>query len=181
MKTQMIVGVTTCGLPCLPSFLLGQDLPVTGERSVAFPQSFKCTTNSPCNNITGDILRIEESYWIQSPDGTETHLKVTRDTKMEEIPKVGDKVAAQIRSNGEANAIVKLAEILKPKDLPASSHAQKDFREGQLSQPGSGQARQGQDYLKQSDAEVGGKMQYPERPSGGNIDPNSQLDAPTRR
>ena len=47
--------------------------------------------HSPCRNLTGEILRIEESYWIQGPEGEETHVKVTRDAKMAEIPKVGAK------------------------------------------------------------------------------------------
>ena len=183
MKPYTIVGIAAGGVLCLSSLALSQDMPVTGEKSVAFPPSFKCSSNSPCLNITGEILRIEESYWIQGPDGLETHVKVTRDTKMEDIPKVGDKVAAQLTSTGEANAIVKLAEIPKPKDLPAPSHAQKDFRESQSSQPGgSGQAKQRQDHLKQSDAEVGGKMQSQDPLSGGgNIDPSTNLDDAPRR
>jgi hypothetical protein len=179
MKTRTIVGIAACGLLCLPALSLSQDLPVTGEGSVAFPPSFKCSTNSPCRNITGEILRIEESYWIQDPEGGETHVKVTRNTKMEEVPKVGDKIAAQLTSKGEANAIVKLAEIPKPKDLPAPSHAQKDFRESQSNQPAvSGQAKQGQDHIKQSDAEAGGKMQSLDPQSGGgNMNPSER---PTR-
>jgi hypothetical protein len=129
MKTTTIIGIAACGLLCLPSLSLSQDQPVTGENSVAFPQSFKCSTQSPCRNITGEILRIEESYWVRSPEGAETHLKVTRDTKMEELPKVGDSIAAQLTSTGEANAIVKLDELPKPKDLPAPAHSQKEFRE----------------------------------------------------
>ena len=182
-KMYTMAGIAACGLLCLPSLSVSQDQPVTGEKSVAFPPSFKCSTHSPCRNITGEILRIEESYWIQGPEGDETHVKVTRDTKMEAEPKVGDRVAAQVTSKGEANAIVKLAEIPKPKDLRAPSHAQKDFREGQSNQPaGSDQAKQGQDHIKQSDAESGGKMQSLDPLSGGgNIDPSSKMDQrPTR-
>jgi len=178
MKTRTIILIATCGLLSLPSLAFSQDQPVTGDKLVVFPPSFKCSTNSPCRNLTGEILRIEESYWIQGPEGEETHVRVTRDTKMAELPKVGDKIAAQLTSKGEANAIVKLAEIPKPKDLPAPPHAQKDFREGQSSQPaGSGQAKQGQDHIQQSDAEVGGKMQSIDPLSGGgNIDPSSKMD-----
>ena len=178
MNIHMIVGIAACGLLSLPSLAFSQDQPVTGDKSVVFPPSFKCSTNSPCRNLTGEILRIEESYWIQGAEGEETHVRVTRDTKMAEIPKVGDKIAAQLTSKGEANAIVKLADIPKPKDLPAPPHAQKDFRESPSSQPaGSGQAKQGQDHIQQSDAEVGGKIQSPDPLSGGgNIDPSSNMD-----
>jgi len=178
MKKYTMVGIAACGLLCLPSMSLSQDQPVTGEKSVAFPPSFKCSTNSPCHNLTGEILRIEESYWVQGPEGEETHVKVTRDTKMEELPKVGDKVAAQLTSKGEANAIVELAEIPKPKNLPGPPHAQKDFRESHPSQSAeSSQAKQGQEHIKQSDAEVSGKMQSLDPLSGGgNIDPSSKID-----
>ena len=99
MNTQMILGIAACSVLCVPSLSWGQDQPVTGERSVlTFPPSFKCSTQSPCRNVMGEILRIEESYWIQDPEGWETHLKVTRDTKMEDLPKVGDRIAAQLRS-----------------------------------------------------------------------------------
>ena len=143
MNPYTIIGIAICGLLSWPSLSLSQDQPVTGEKSVTFPPTFKCSTKSPCSNVTGEILRIEESYSIQAPDGEETHLKVTRDTKMDEVPKVGDSIAAQPTSNGEANAIVKLPEIPKPKALSAPSHSQKDFRDSQTTQPvGNGQAVQ---------------------------------------
>jgi hypothetical protein len=78
--------------------------------------------------VTGEIFRIEESYWVKSPEGKETHMKVTRDTKMEGLPKVGDNIAAQLSSTGDANAIVKLDEIPKPKDLSLPARSQKDLR-----------------------------------------------------
>jgi len=178
MNIHMIVRIAACGLLSLPSLAFSQDQPVTGDKSVVFPPSFKCSTNSPCRNLTGEILRIEESYWIQGAEGEETHVRVTRDTKMAEIPKVGDKIAVQLTSKGEANAIVKLAEIPKPKDLPAPPHAQKDFRESPSGQPtGSGQATPRQAPGGQSDAEIGGKIQSGDPLSGGgNIDPGSKVD-----
>ena len=168
MKIQMILGIAACGLLSWPSLLLSQDQPVTGEKSVAFPPSYKCSTNSPCRNITGEILRIEESYWIQGPEGAETHLKVTRDTKMEEVPKVGDKIAAQVTSKGEANSVVKLAEIPKPQALPVPSHSQKELREAP--------AKQGQSQSGESTA--GSRENVPNLDplsGGGNIDPSSKM------
>ena len=130
MKAYTIIGIAACGLLSLPSLSWSQDQPVTGEKSVIFPPTYKCSTNSPCRNITGEILRIEEDYWVRDPvEGAETHLRITRETKMDGEPKVGDSIAAQLRSNGEVNSIVKLDEIPKPKDLPAPAHSQKEFRE----------------------------------------------------
>ena len=171
MKTHMMVGIAACGLLSLPSLTFSQDQPVTGDKSVVFPENYKCSTNSPCRNITGEILRIEESYWVQAPGGGETHVRVTRETKMEDVPKVGDKIAAQLSSNGDANAIVKLRQIPKPLELPVPAHAQKDFREN----------TQGQAPRRQSEAETSGKMQSIDPLSGGgNIDPSSKMDETTR-
>jgi hypothetical protein len=183
MRIHMIVGIAACGLMSLPSLALSQDQPVTGQKSVVFPHNVKCSTNSPCHNITGKIVRIEESYWIHDPEGGETHLRVTRDTKMEEEPKVGDKIAAQLTSKGDANAIVKLAEIPKPKELPVPTRAGKDFREYQPGQPtASGQAEQGSPTTRQSDAETSGRMQSLDPLSGGgNIDPSSKIEEPPAR
>jgi hypothetical protein len=129
MKAYTIIGIAAFGLLSLPSLSWSQDQPVTGEKSVTFPPTYKCSTNSPCRNITGEILRIEEDYWVRDPEGAETHLRVTRETKMDEVPKVGDSIAAQLRSNGEVNTIVKLPEFPKSKELSAPSRSQKDLRE----------------------------------------------------
>ncbi|HSS31256.1 MAG TPA: hypothetical protein VLL06_09585 [Nitrospiraceae bacterium] len=178
-----IVGIAALSLLSLPSLAFSQDQTVTGDKSVVFPPRFKCSTNSPCRNLTGEILRIEESYWIQDPGGGETHVRVTRDTKMAEIPKVGDKIAAQLTSNGDANAIVKLAEIPKPKELPVPARAEKDFRENQPGQAtASGQAEQGSPTNRRSEAEVSGKVKSLDPLSGGgNIDPSSKMEQPTAR
>ena len=57
-------------------------------------------------------------------------MKVTSDTKMEQLPKVGDRIAAQLTSTGDANAIAKLDTLPKPKDLGLPAHSQKEVREG---------------------------------------------------
>ena len=128
MKTYTILGIAALGLLSLPAVSFGERQTVTGEKSVAFPQSDKCSTNSPCQNVTGELLRIEESYWIKTPEGGETHLKVTKDTKMKGLPKVGDSIAAQLSSTGDADAIVKLDEMPKPKEMKVPSQSQQDFR-----------------------------------------------------
>src|SRR6185436_10136009 len=62
----------------------------------AFPPSEKCSSSRPCHNVSGEILRIEESYWIRMPNGDQMHVKASRDSKMDSLPRVGDRVAAQI-------------------------------------------------------------------------------------
>jgi hypothetical protein len=130
MNSYIKLGMMAWGLLIFPVMSFGQT--VTGEKSVAFPQTspqtYTCSTNSPCRNITGQILRIEESYWVRTPEGGETHLKVTRDTKMEDLPKVGDNIAAQLTSTGEAQSIVTLEEFPKAIELPSPSHSQKELR-----------------------------------------------------
>ena len=132
MNRSIKIGIIAWGLLSLPAMSLGQDQTVTGEKSVAFPQTspqtYTCSINSPCRNITGQILRIEESYWVRTPEGGETHLKVTKDTKMEDLPKVGDNIAAQLTSTGEAQSIVTIDEFPKPTELPQPSHSQKELR-----------------------------------------------------
>ena len=131
MKTYTILGIALCGLLSLPALALSQEQALTGEKSLTFPDSYNtytCSVNSPCRNVTGKIMRIEESYWIRNSEGGETHLKVTRDTKMENLPKVGDIIGAQLSSSGEANAIVKLEDLPKPKEIAAPSLTQKDLR-----------------------------------------------------
>lgn len=78
MKPTMIVGIAVPSLLGLATLSFAQEPPVTGEQSVDFPPSYNCSTGSPCRNVTGDIYRIEESYWVKTPEGSETHMKVTR-------------------------------------------------------------------------------------------------------
>lgn len=128
-----MVGIVALSLLSVPAILFAeqevmQQKNVTGQKAITFPQSDKCSTNSPCNNVMGEILRIEESYWIKTPDGGETHLKVSKDTKMEGLPKIGDTIAAQLTSRGDADAIVKLDEMPKPKEMKVPSTSHEEFR-----------------------------------------------------
>ena len=143
MKAYTILGIVACSLLSVPSLSWSQDQPVTGEKAVTFQPTYKCSTHSPCQNITGEILRIEEDYWVRDPEGGEIHLRVTKETKMDQEPTVGERIAAQLRSNGEANTIVKLSELPKAKELADPLHSQKDFRDSQATQPaGNGEAMQ---------------------------------------
>ena len=129
MKPSMLIGMAVSVLLSWPLISAGQEPAITGEKAVNFPLSVRCSANSPCSNVTGEITQIEESYWITTPEGKETHLKVTRDTKMDQLPKVGDTIAAQLTSTGDANAIIKLNELPKPKALGFPDRSQKEVRE----------------------------------------------------
>ncbi len=89
----------------------------THQMTPKFPKSDKCTTSEPCRDVIGEIVRVEESYWIKMPNGHETHMRVTADTKMDSRVKVGDPIAAQLTSSGTADAIKKLKEMPKPTEL----------------------------------------------------------------
>lgn len=94
----------------------------------AFPQSDNCTTSEPCRNVTGKIVKIEESYWVAQPNGVHSHIRVVPDTKIQSRVNVGDSIVAQVKSNGEAEAVLKMEEPLKPKELPVPSGSLKDMR-----------------------------------------------------
>jgi len=101
---------------------------VTNPQSpVAFPPSEKCTKSSPCTNLMGEVVRIEERYWIKQPNGSETTLHVVGDTNMKTLPKVGDKIAAQVDSTGDAQAIIKIQEFPKPQ-MPVPEKTHEDLR-----------------------------------------------------
>jgi hypothetical protein len=93
----------------------------------AFPLSENCTTNAPCRNVTGEIVKIEESYWIAQPNGVQSHVRVVPGTKIQSRVKVGDNVAAQVRSNGEAEAVLKM-DPPKVRELPVPDSSLKEIR-----------------------------------------------------
>ena len=109
-----------------------QERVLTNPPTVApdISPSRACTKSSPCQNLTGQITRIEESYWIKTPDGRETHLKVTPETKVDTLLKKGDNIAAQVTSTGNAEAIVKLEDLPKPPEIAVPSTKSDDVRQG---------------------------------------------------
>ena len=94
----------------------------------AFPPSDKCSTSAPCRNVAGEIVKIEESYWIQQPDGTQTHIRVKSDTKIESRVKVGDSIAAQVTSSGDAEAVLKLGSTPHSTELTVPAKELGDLR-----------------------------------------------------
>ncbi|HEU5407470.1 MAG TPA: hypothetical protein VFU48_06865 [Nitrospira sp.] len=89
----------------------------THQLTPKFPKSDKCTNSSPCRDVVGEIVRIEENYWVKMPNGNETHMRVSPETKIESRVKVGDSIAAQLTSAGDADAIMKLKEMPKTDEL----------------------------------------------------------------
>jgi hypothetical protein len=121
----------------VPGVSFGQEQSVTaGEKKThgstatmpVFPPSDKCSSSSPCHNILGEVLRIEESYWLKLPNGDQMRVKASRESKMDSLPKVGDRVAAQITSTGDVEAIVKLDEMPKPDELPVPQKSFQNLR-----------------------------------------------------
>src|ERR1051326_5406921 len=112
MKMRYAIGVGTIMMACLP--LVASSEP-TGDNGTAKPSAtefapgFQCTSSRPCQNVTGEVLIIEESYLVREANGHEFRMKVTRETKMKELPKVGDTVAAQLTSDGKVQSIAKIA------------------------------------------------------------------------
>ena len=83
---------------------------------------------TPCMNVAGEVVKIEESYWIQQPNGNQIHVRVKPETKIDSRVKVGDNIAAQLTSRGDAEAVVKLSEKQKSMDLPIPSRELQDVR-----------------------------------------------------
>ena len=136
MIKHIAIGAAVLAVVAIPAGSWGEENVVTSPQEridnpkatmPEFPPSPNCTTNKPCRNVLGEIVRIEESYWIRQPNGTELHFKSDKETKLQVLPKVGDSVEAQITSNGDAQAIRKV-QIPKPKELAIPDKSLKDLR-----------------------------------------------------
>jgi hypothetical protein len=139
MKLQIGLAIVTASLFTVPIVSMSQERTTTGPEKApdqaniqstmpAFPPSDKCSTSSPCRNVEGEIVKIEESYWIKQPNGIESHLRVKPDTKIQSRVKVGDSIAAQVLSNGDAEAVIKMKEVTQPKELSVPSKELGDLR-----------------------------------------------------
>lgn len=131
------VLITTVIFGAAPSFGVTEEQePVISNPQApapAFPPSRACTKSSPCQNVTGEVIKVEEAYWIKTPTGLETRLKVTDDTKMNAPLKKGDKIAAQVTSTGEAEAVVKMDELPKRPTASVPDTTAEDIRRQQSS------------------------------------------------
>ena len=136
MRLHVSLGILAIGLLILPanSFSQKQTTVTPSPQTAvqghipAFPPSDKCSTSTPCRNVEGEIVKIEESYWIKQPNGTQTHLRVKPDTKIGSRVKVGDTIAAQVTSSGDAEAVILLEEMPKSIELPVPSKELGDMR-----------------------------------------------------
>lgn len=136
MTTRILITLTAV-LLAVPGLSLGQeqivsppDKKMTSSPAAipTLPPSDRCSSSAPCRNIMGEVQRIEESYWIKLPDGNQLHVKASDATKMQDLPRVGDKVVAQVTSTGEAEAIVKVQEVPKPMELELPPKSFNDLR-----------------------------------------------------
>lgn len=117
--TILIAGVGLVGSMGISLSTAEEHSPSSATHQLApkFPKSDKCSTSSPCRDVVGEIVRIEENYWIKLPNGNETHMRVTPETKIESRVKVGDPIAAQLTSTGDADAIKKLNQMPTANEL----------------------------------------------------------------
>ncbi len=128
------ITIAVVALACLPGISVAEreamQPPVSNMApgAPAFPPNERCSTNSPCTNIAGEILRIEESYWVRTANGREVHLKVTGDSNLKELPKVGDNIAAQLDSTGGVQALMKLPGPMKQKQAEVPTKTFEDPR-----------------------------------------------------
>ena len=100
----------------------------TSNSAPTFPPSPNCTTSSPCRHVMGEVTKIEETYWIKQPNGNELHMLTTKDSRLETLPKVGDKIAAQVTSTGKVNALVTIDEFPKGNQVDKPSGSLGDVR-----------------------------------------------------
>jgi hypothetical protein len=76
----------------------------------------------------GEVTKIEETYWIKQPNGNELHLLSTKDSRLETLPKVGDKIAAQVTSTGKVNALMTIDEFPQGNKVDTPSGSLSDLR-----------------------------------------------------
>lgn len=58
--------------------------------------------------VKGELLKIEgENYVVKDASGMEIRLHVSKETKTESLPQVGDKIEAQVTAEGHATEIKK--------------------------------------------------------------------------
>ncbi|MES4786908.1 MAG: hypothetical protein C4294_15065 [Nitrospiraceae bacterium] len=90
---------TDCVAVCLAGVLGASDPgPVIGEPGDQPGPVF--------NTVRGDVLNIEDEFsFVKDMSGHEIRLHVDRDTQMKDRIKVGDKIEAQVTSDGHVKSI----------------------------------------------------------------------------
>ena len=128
MAMPVQTGMVLLALGSLPIVAWGQESTISAPPQATFQPSANCSTASPCRNVTGEVVKIEESYWIQLPNGQQTHIRVKPDTKIDSRVKLGDSIAAQVTSTGDADAVIKLTDKPQALDLPKPGKSLTDIR-----------------------------------------------------
>jgi hypothetical protein len=112
----------------LPIVAWGQEFTITARPQATFPPSANCTTASPCRNVTGEVIKIEESYWIQLPNGQQTHIRVKPDTKIDSRVKSATASPRNSPPQEDADAVIKLTDKPQAMDLPKPGKSLTDIR-----------------------------------------------------
>jgi hypothetical protein len=128
MKTKLGLALVLGVVCTMPLVSVSQESTTTPPPQATFPPSEKCTIATPCRNVTGEVVKIEESYWIQFPNGQQTHIRVKPNTKIDSRVKVGDSIAAQLTSTGDADAVIKLSDKPEAVELPKPDKSLTDVR-----------------------------------------------------
>jgi hypothetical protein len=90
--------------------LMGMVLSLSGLMVIGMAGSAMCQATgesaTPAQIVKGDVLDMEgEFYMVKDISGHEMRLHVNKDTKMEDRIKVGDKIEAQVTSEGHVKSI----------------------------------------------------------------------------
>ncbi len=90
--------------------LMGMVLSLSGLVVMGMAGSAMCQVSgesaTPAQIVKGDVLDMDgEFYMVKDISGHEMRLHVSKDTKMEDRIKVGDKIEAQVTSEGHAKSI----------------------------------------------------------------------------
>ena len=133
MKTRFTISVIIAMMLGVPlaarSDPQSENLMANPASGTEFASSAKCTGQSPCQNITGEVVTITETYLIRESNGRESSMKVTRDSNMKALPNVGDCVAAQLQIEWRGKSITgKLPKVLDRQDIPVPSNTQGHLR-----------------------------------------------------
>jgi len=93
-------------LPTLITLLLtfvAMAISYAAEESIPkqAPAPTAAAPSAEVGKSTGEVLKIDgQSYLIKDASGNQTLLTLEKDTKLEEKPQVGDKVEAELSSDG---------------------------------------------------------------------------------
>jgi hypothetical protein len=104
--------------------LMGMVLSLSGLVVMGMASSAMCQASgesaTPAQVVKGDVLDMDgEFYVVKDISGHEVRLHVSKDTKMEDRIKVGDKIEAQVTSEGHVKSIrIQIPDALSSRPIP---------------------------------------------------------------